>query len=263
MAVVAPSQHKKLEGKVAIITGGASGIGEATAHLFAEHGARVVIADIQDELGQDVAKSIGQESCMYMHCDVSDENQVKALVGRTVQTYGQLDIMFSNAGTLSSCDQVVLDLDISQLDRLFGVDIRGNVACVKHAARAMVDGRVRGTIVCTASVAARLGGDKRTDYFMAKHAIVGLVKSASKQLGNYGIRVNSVSPFMVLTPLMRMAYNYEKNDEEIEKMYQPLTSLKDIVLKAKHVADAVLFLVSDDSAFLTGHDLVVDGGFTT
>lgn len=262
MAVVAPSQHKKLEGKVAIITGGASGIGEATAHLFAEHGARVVIADIQDELGQDVAKSIGGD-CMYMHCDVADENQVKALVGRTVQIYGQLDIMFSNAGTLSSCDQVILDLDMSQLDRLFGVDICGNVACVKHAARAMVDGRIRGTIVCNASVAARIGGDKRTDYFMAKHAIVGLVKSASKQLGNNGIRVNSVSPFMVLTPLMRMAYNYEKNDEEIEKMYQPLTSLKDVVLKAKHVADAVLFLVSDDSAFLTGHDLVVDGGFTT
>lgn len=262
MAVVAPSQHKKLEGKVAIITGGASGIGEATAHVFAEHGARVVIADIQDELGQDVAKSIGGD-CMYMHCDVADENQVKALVGRTVQIYGQLDIMFSNAGTLSSCDQVILDLDMSQLDRLFGVDICGNVACVKHAARAMVDGRIRGTIVCNASVAARIGGDKRTDYFMAKHAIVGLVKSASKQLGNNGIRVNSVSPFMVLTPLMRMAYNYEKNDEEIEKMYQPLTSLKDVVLKAKHVADAVLFLVSDDSAFLTGHDLVVDGGFTT
>lgn len=262
MAVVAPSQHKKLEGKVAIITGGASGIGEATAHLFAEHGARVVIADIQDELGQDVAKSIGGD-CMYMHCDVADENQVKALVGRTVQIYGQLDIMFSNAGTLSSCDQVILDLDMSQLDRLFGVDICGNVACVKHAARAMVDGRIRGTIVCNASVAARIGGDKRTDYFMAKYAIVGLVKSASKQLGNNGIRVNSVSPFMVLTPLMRMAYNYEKNDEEIEKMYQPLTSLKDVVLKAKHVADAVLFLVSDDSAFLTGHDLVVDGGFTT
>lgn len=174
-----------------------------------------MIADIQDELGQDVAKSIGQESCMYMHCDVADENQVEALVGRTVQIYGQLDIMFSNAGTLSSCDQVVLDLDMSRLDRLFGVDVRGNAACV-------VDGGVRGAIVCNASVAAKIGGDKRTDYFMAKHAIAGLVKSASKQLGNHGIRVNAVSPSVVATPLMRMAYNYKKDDEEIEKMYQPL-----------------------------------------
>ncbi|KAL8149837.1 hypothetical protein AgCh_006742 [Apium graveolens] len=92
------SQHKRLEGKVAIIAGGASGIGEATARLFAEHGARaIVIADIQDTLGQNVAKSIG-EQCRYMHCDVSSEDQVKALIDSTVETFGKLEIMFSNAG---------------------------------------------------------------------------------------------------------------------------------------------------------------------
>lgn len=101
---------KKLQGKVAIITGGASGIGEATAHLFADHGARaVVVADIQDDKGRSVAEAIGANRCSYVHCDVTDENQVQATVEWTVKTYGQLDIMFSNAGIVSSSDQVVLD----------------------------------------------------------------------------------------------------------------------------------------------------------
>lgn len=101
---------KKLQGKVAIITGGASGIGEATAHLFADHGARaVVVADIQDDKGRLVAEAIGANRCSYVHCDVTDENQVQATVDWTVKTYGQLDIMFSNAGIVSSSDQVTLD----------------------------------------------------------------------------------------------------------------------------------------------------------
>lgn len=254
--------QKKLQGKVAIITGGASGIGEATAHLFADHGARaLVIADIQDGLGENVAKSIGHHRCRYIHCDVTDEEQVKAMVESTVQNFGQLDIMFSNAGTISSSSQEVLDLDLSQFDHLFSVNVRGMAACVKHAARAMVKLRVKGNIVCTASVAGRKGGQKRTDYFMSKHAIIGLVRSASKQLGDHGIRVNSVSPYAIATPLMCNVY--QKGGEDVEKIYQPFTSLKDVALKTKHVADAVLFLVSDDSSFVTGHDLVVDGGYST
>lgn len=259
--LVSPSL-KKLQGKVAIITGGASGIGESTAYLFAEQGARaVVIADIQDEIGENVAKSIGYQRCKYFHCDVTDENQVKSLVDFTIQTYGQLDIMFSNAGIVSNSNQDVLSLDMSQLDRVFAVNVRGMAACVKHAGRAMVDNRVKGKIVCTASVAGKTGGKKRTDYFMSKHAVVALVKSASKQLGEFGIRVNCVSPYAIATPLMTKLYN--KGEEEVEKIYQPFTSLKDEALKAKDIANAVLFLVSDDSAFVTGHDLIVDGGFST
>ncbi|XP_059644668.1 (-)-isopiperitenol/(-)-carveol dehydrogenase, mitochondrial-like [Cornus florida] len=252
---------KKLEGKVAIITGGASGIGEETARLFADHGARaVVIADIQDELGQRVAESIGPK-CTYVHCDVTDEDQVKDIVESTVRIHGQLDIMFSNAGIISPSDQLILDLDFSQFDRLFAINVRGLAACVKQAARAMVERRVRGSIVCTASVAGRKGGRRRTDYHMSKHAVIGLVRSASRQLGEHGIRVNSVSPYAVATPMMCKAH--EKEAEEVEKTYEPFTSLQGIVLKVKHVADAVLFLASDDAAFISGHDLVVDGGFTS
>lgn len=251
---------KKLQGKVAIITGGASGIGEATAHLFAEHGARaVVIADIQDDKGRCVAEAIGLNRCSYVHCDVTDENQVKAAVDWTVKTYGQLDVMFSNAGIVSRSDQVILDLDFSQFDHLFAINVRGMAACVKHAALAMVERRVRGSIICTASVAGSKGTKRRTDYTMSKHAVVGLVRAASQQLGEHGIRVNSVSPYAVATPLLQEAH--KRDAAEIEKVYEELTSLKGIVLRVNHLADAVLFLASDESAFISGHDLVVDGGY--
>ncbi|CAL5441424.1 unnamed protein product [Camellia sinensis] len=254
------SHSNKLQGKVAIITGGASGIGEATARLFANHGARaVVIADVQDQKGQKLAETIGAHRCIYLHCDVTDEDQVKSMVESTVQIYGQLDIMFSNAGIISSSDQVILDLDFPQFDRLFAINVRGMAACAKHAARVMVERRVRGSIVCTASVAASKGTKKLVDYTMSKHAVLGLVRAASQQLGEYGIRVNSVSPYAVGTPMMCKSLG--KEPEEVEEAFGVMNPLKGIVLKVDHVADAVLFLASDDSAFVSGHDLVVDGGF--
>ncbi|KAL4363792.1 hypothetical protein GQ457_04G036710 [Hibiscus cannabinus] len=252
----------KLEGKVAIITGGASGIGEATAHHFAVHGARmIVIADIQDELGQRVVESIGSDKCSFVHCDVTDEEQVKNLVQSTVRSHGRLDIMFSNAGIFSNSAQTVLELDFAEFNRLFSVNVRGMATCVKHAARAMVEQNVRGSIVCTASTCGSSGGERDTDYFMSKHAVIGLVRSASKQLGAHGIRVNCVSPFVVGTPLLYRYLGKEAAEAEAEQLFESYTSLKGAVLKAKHVADAVVFLASQDSEFVTGHDLVVDGGF--
>ncbi|MBA0766908.1 hypothetical protein Gotri_015901, partial [Gossypium trilobum] len=203
--------NNKLEGKVAIITGGASGIGKATACLFAKHGARVVIADIQDELGQQVAASIGSQKCSYIHCDVTDEEQVKGIVEWTVQNHGQLDIMFSNAGivrsnkgTTSNSNQNILDLDLVPFDHLFAVNARGMAAC----------------------------------------------------LGVHGIRVNSVSPFAVATPLICNLTGMKA--EEAEKFYEGRMILKGVVVKEKHVADAVLFLASEDSEVVSGHDMVVD-----
>ncbi|XP_059443522.1 (+)-cis,trans-nepetalactol synthase NEPS1-like [Corylus avellana] len=254
---------KKLEGKVAIVTGGASGIGEAAARLFANNGARmVVIADIQDEVGRRVAESIGLEQASYIHCDVTDEEQVKAMVKSTVQNHKQLDIMLSNAGLLSRSDQTILDLDFSELDRMFAVNVRGMAACVKHAARVMVEGHVRGSIVCTASVASCSAFDKFIDYFMSKHAVLGLVRSASNQLGAHGIRVNCVSPYIIATPMTCHAVGMDpEQEEEVEKIFEPNIVLKGLALKAIHVADALLFLASNDSACVTGHNLVVDGGF--
>ncbi|KAK2451436.1 (-)-isopiperitenol/(-)-carveol dehydrogenase, mitochondrial [Trifolium repens] len=195
----APSTNTnlRLSGKIAIVTGGASGIGEATVRVFANEGVRVVvIADIQDEL-----VSISNQRCIYVHCDVADEDQVQNLIESTVNTYGQVDIMFSNAGIISPTSQTLMELDMSQLDQLFSVNVRGMALCVKHAARAMVEGHVRGSIVCTGSVSSSQGGATSTDYTMSKHAVLGLMRAASVQLATHGIRVNSVSPNGLATPL--------------------------------------------------------------
>ncbi|XP_020229274.1 (-)-isopiperitenol/(-)-carveol dehydrogenase, mitochondrial [Cajanus cajan] len=251
----------KLRSKVAIVTGGASGIGEATARVFAEQGARmVVIADIQEELGNEVAASIGKQRCSFVQCDVADEDQVKKVVEWTVNAYGQVDIMFSNAGILSPSEQTVQDLDMSQLDKVLAVNVRGMAACVKHAARAMVERRVRGSIVCTGSVGGSHGGPSATDYIMSKHAVLGLMRSASLQLAEHGIRVNCVSPNGLATSLT--CKRRGMSEEEMQEAYRKFARLQGVLLTPKHVADAVLFLVSDDSAFVTGLDLRVDGGFT-
>ena len=258
------SSSNKLQGKVAIITGGASGMGEATAREFAAHGARaIVIADVQDEKGQNAAVSIGSNVCTYVHCDVSDEEQVKNLVDSTVKAYGRLDIMFSNAGVGKSthaCDQTVLDMDLSAYDKLMAVNARGMAACVKHAAKAMVEGRVRGSIICTASIGASVGSEKLVDYVMSKHAVLGLVRCASLTLGAYGIRVNCVSPGPVGTPMLKDILGNE-NDEEVDKAAESNYTLKGGVVRPKNVADVVVFLASEDSQFVTGHNLAMDGGF--
>ncbi|KAK9995963.1 hypothetical protein SO802_020649 [Lithocarpus litseifolius] len=254
----------KLQGKVAIVTGGASGIGEATARHFATHGARaIVIADVQDEMGQRVAASISPNICSYIHCDVSDEEQVRTLVDSTVNKYGCLDIMFSNAGigrATYAREQSVLDIDLSAYDKLMAVNARGMVACVKHAVKAMVEGHVKGSIICTASVSASVGSYGIVDYTMSKHAVLGLVRSASLQVGSYGIRVNCVSPGVVGTPLVKDTMRLE-NDEEVGKMQEASSYLKGGLLMPKNVADAVVFLASEDSQFVTGHNLVIDAGF--
>ena len=128
---------------------------------------------------QKLAESIGLEHARYFHCDVTDEDQVKAMVEWTVQNYKQLDIMLSNAGLMNKSDQTIVDLGFSDYDRLFAINVRGSAACVKHAARAMIDGHMRGRIVCTASVVATCGFEMSTDYVMSKHAVLGLVRSAS------------------------------------------------------------------------------------
>ncbi|KAM5570663.1 (+)-cis,trans-nepetalactol synthase NEPS1 [Rosa sericea] len=255
---------KKLQDKVAIVTGGASGIGEATARLFSLNGVRaMVIADVQDDKGQDVAASIGAH-CSYIRCDVSDEDQVKSLVESTVQMHGRLDIMFSNAGIISKSKQEVLDLDLSNYDKLMAVNVRGMAACVKHAAKAMVEGGVRGSVICTASVGATNGTEIFTDYTMSKHAILGLVRCASIQLAPHRISVNCVSPGPTLTPIMNSSTFQFESQEEVDKLQSTLgfKGGKDM-MTPEHVASAVVYLASEDSPFVSGHNLVLDGGFKT
>ncbi|KAL5540769.1 hypothetical protein UlMin_042382 [Ulmus minor] len=253
--------NKKLQGKVAIIIGGVSGIGEAIALRFADHGAlAVVIANVQDEKGQNLSPLIGHYRSIYIHCDVTDEEQVKSLVETTVRTYGRLDIMFSNTGVSSRSDQKVLDIDLTALEKLYAINIRGTAACVKHAACAMVEGGIKGSIICTASKFVSFPGlAVYTDYVSSKWAVMGLMKSASLQLNVYGIRVNLVSPRLIITPMSCEAFN--KGEEEMRKLSEKTAYLKKgKVLSAENVAEGVAFLASKASEFVTRHDLAVDGG---
>ncbi|WJZ90540.1 hypothetical protein VitviT2T_009677 [Vitis vinifera] len=246
-----------LEGKVAIITGAASGIGEAAAKLFAENGAFVVIADIQDELGHQVVASIGPEKSSYFHCNVRDERQVEETVAYAIQKYGTLDIMFSNAAITGPIGSI-LEMDMDGFDDTIATNFRGPASTIKHAARAMVEKQVRGSIICTGSVSSTLGGSGPPAYTASKHAVLGLVRSAADDLGQYGIRVNCVSPFAVATRMSTGMYNVDASI--VEASASSFSQLKGIILKPRHVAEAALFLASDESAYVTGHNLAVDGG---
>ncbi|PIN09923.1 Reductase [Handroanthus impetiginosus] len=217
----------RLEGKEALITGAASGIGEEAARLFIKHGAAVVVADIQDELAYQVISSINSEKVSYYQCDVKDEKQVAAPVNYAVEKYGSLDILFSNAGIFGPLTSV-LDLDMKRFDNTLAVNVRGVAATIKHAGGAMVERTIKGSIICTASVAAWIGGAGPQAYSASKHAVVGLAKAACSELGRYGIRVNCVSPAGLATSMAFKAFG--QTQSEVEASSCATANLKGVVL---------------------------------
>ncbi|MBA0740117.1 hypothetical protein Gogos_013339, partial [Gossypium gossypioides] len=176
----------RLEGKVALITGGASGIGQCTAKVFAHHGAKVVIADIQDDLGHSVCEDIGSSNCSYVHCNVTDEDQIKNAVDKAVATHGKLDIMFNNAGIVDADKARIIDYDKSDFDRVLSVNVTGVFLGIKHAARVMVPAR-SGSIISTSSVSSTVGAAATHAYCASKHAVLGLTRNAAVELGQFGI----------------------------------------------------------------------------
>ncbi|KAI8021295.1 Short-chain dehydrogenase reductase ATA1 [Camellia lanceoleosa] len=259
------SSVKRLTGKVALITGGARGIGAATAKLFAGNGAHVVIADILDELGTTLADSIG--GC-YVHCDVAKEADVESAVQLTLMWKGHLDILFNNAG-IGGPTGSITNLKMDHMTALLAINMNGIVHGIKHAARAMIKGGKGGSIICTSSSAAIMGGLASHAYTLSKEAVLGIARSSACELGVHGIRVNCVSPHGVPTEMLVSAYQMflgkmDLSPEEVSKTVGKKGSLlRGRSGSVEDVAQAALFLASDDAGFITAHNLVVDGGYTS
>ncbi|KAH0705403.1 hypothetical protein KY290_010097 [Solanum tuberosum] len=253
---------KKLEGKVAIITGGASGIGAATTRLFVQHGAKVVIADIQNDLGNSLVKQIGTEqTIIYVHCNVSIESDVKNVVDATIAKFGKLDIMCSNAGVLGKPISSILDVDHDIIKDVFDVNVVGAFFCAKHAARVMIPNK-KGVILFTASASTVVfGTGVPHTYASSKNAVLGLSTNVGVELGKYGIRVNCVSPYYISTPLVVNGFGVE--EQKADKWFEEGGNLKGALLDEQDVANAMLYLTSDDAKYVSGHNLILDGGFST
>ncbi|XP_045797390.1 short-chain dehydrogenase reductase ATA1 [Trifolium pratense] len=257
------SVPKRLVGKVAVITGGARGIGAATAKLFAENGAHVIIADVLDEEGTKVAELIDG---LYIHCDVSKESDIESAINLSMSWKGHLDIMFNNAGISGSEGMSITTLDMEKLTQILSVNLFGTIHGIKHAAKAMIKGKRGGSIICTSSAAATIGGYAAHGYTMSKSAMNGLMRSAACELGVHLIRVNCISPHGVPSEMLLNAFrtfDLDMTSEELnEYIGKNASLLKGRGSTLEDVAQAALFLASDESGFITAHNLPVDGGIT-
>jgi 3alpha(or 20beta)-hydroxysteroid dehydrogenase len=240
----------RLNGKRAIVTGAAMGMGEAVARLFAEEGARVVVADIDENLGNEVAKSIG-ESATFMKLDVTDPENWAEVVSRTASELGGLDILINNAGVYTRFP--IQGATEEEFDRVFSINERGVFLGMKIAAPELRKSG-RGAIVNTSSIGGLRGGIKLISYTNTKFAIRGLTRAAAHDLGEQNIRVNAVLPGAIITPMFKANNTVERS--EGMRTASALKRLGD----AREVAQAHLFLASDDASYVTGTELIVDGG---
>lgn len=250
----------RLEGKVAVITGGASGIGEGSVRAFLDEGARVVIADLQDDAGRALCAELGPRT-RFIHCDVTVETNVAAAVDLAVSDFGRLDIMFNNAGIVGAIGPIA-DTSTDAWNRTVAVLLSGTFHGMKHAARVMVPQR-SGVILSTASTAGVLGGLGPHAYTACKHAVVGLTKSVASELSSSGIRVNAIAPGNTATAMTAAVITGDHTDLDAATKAIAAGSPLGISGQPSDIAYAATYLASDEARYVNGHCLVVDAGQTT
>ncbi len=248
-------ENPMLKDKVAIVTGAASGIGKGVAKRLISEGAKVVIADINDEAGEALVSELG-EHARYKHTDVTDEKSVKALVEFAVSEFGKLDIMHNNAGAFGARGSI-LEIDGEGFDKTYSLLVKSVFLGMKYAGLAMKE--KGGTIINTASISATKPGYGPHLYQGAKAAVRQLTKSVALELAQYKVRVNCISPGGVYTPLIGNAFGMdEKTTEEMGKGMAAMLPLGRQGTP-DDMADAVVYLASELSAYVTGQDLIIDG----
>lgn len=243
---------KKLENKVAIITGAGSGIGKETALLFAKEGAKVVVADINEKTGMETVEEIrisGGEA-IFVPLNVTKRELVKEAVGKTLQKYDRIDILINNAGIVQ--DALLIKMTEEQWDRVIDVNLKGTFNCIQAIVEIMAR-QGAGVIINTSSVVGLHGNVGQANYSAAKAGLIGMTKTLAKELGKKGVRVNAVAPGFIMTP---MTANVPEKVLELMKEKTPLRKLGE----PRDVAYAYLYLASDEAKFVNGAVLSVDGG---
>jgi len=247
----------RLESKVAIITGGASGMGLATVRRFLLEGASVIIGDLNAENGRSVLDELNAEGyedkVRFTVTDVSVEDDVAAMTELAIDTFGRLDVVFNNAG-IGGAFGPITEIEVDDWDATFNILVRSVFLGTKHAARVMMNQGQGGSIINTASIAGMGGGAGPQAYSAAKAAVVSLSKTTAVELAGSDIRVNAICPGVIFTPLMHSGN--EEQAEEVISEIQPLAKRGE----GSDIAGMALFLASDDSLFVTGQEHIVDGG---
>ena len=245
----------RLDGKVAVVTGGCSGIGLATVQRFAEEGAQVVVADLDDVRGKEVVDGIAG---LFVHCDVTDKEQVEAMFAQAHETYGSIDVAFNNAGISPPEDDSILDTDLDAWRRVQEVNLTSVYLCCKAALPHMLE-QGKGSIINTASFVAVMGAaTSQISYSASKGGVLSMTRELGVQFARQGVRVNALCPGPVNTPLLQELFAKDPERAARRLVHIPLGRFAE----PQEIAAAVLFLASDDSSFITASQFMVDGGIS-
>ena len=248
-----------LDGKTALVTGGGSGIGRATSLAYAQEGARVVVADVNVEGGEETVQLIKEAGgeAILVHADVAKPEDTQAMVAQAVEAFGSLDCAFNNAGISGGTDRrLTADYLEEDWDRVVGINLKGVWLCMKAEIPQMLK-QGGGAIVNTASVAGLVAITGTVAYIAAKHGVTGLTKAAALEYAKSGIRVNAVCPGYIQTPMVQGIFVENEGFEERVASRHPIGRLGE----PSEIAAAVIWLSSDAASFVTGHNMPVDGGY--